>query len=313
MLNYEGRVGPRPHDPRVPRRSCLRAPQEVSRTALCNRTAFALGDPPNPQCAVSSPMTVMAGSGQVGRYRHRSDEPVPVAQRSWYRKHWPNRTRAGPFACIRAASRPSTAGPPTCTKYSGRPQHQTKTCTSCGAPARTNGAAARRSSSTPSLRSAVSRSPWTAPPPSTSCGSSPPATSSGGLCAPGDGTTPSSRAAQRHAVRTAPAASRTAVRVVARRLRDWPTGQMLPVAALGGRLLRERDAEWPRRRVSGAPAISVAFSSGLIQAGGRGPSRSRRSHPTGRERCRRAAARRCRSGSHTGRWWRSSACRSAAG
>jgi hypothetical protein len=57
------------HDPRVPRRSCLRAPQEVSRTGLCNRTAFALGDPPNPQCAVFSPMTVMAGSGQVGRYR----------------------------------------------------------------------------------------------------------------------------------------------------------------------------------------------------------------------------------------------------
>ena len=102
--------------------------------------------------------------------------------------------------------------------------------------------------------------------------------------------------ARRHAVRTASAASRTAVRVVARRLRDWPTGQMLPVAALGCRLLRERDAEWPRRRVPGPPAISVAFSSGLIRAGGRGPSRSRRSHPTGRERCRRAAARRCRSG-----------------
>ena len=101
------------------------------------------------RAAVSKP-TVFAAAGskqailkQLRDIALAGDEPVPVAQRSRCREALAEPDRAGPFAWMRAASRPSTAGPPTCTKYSGRQQNQVKTCTSCGAPARTNGAAAR--------------------------------------------------------------------------------------------------------------------------------------------------------------------------
>ena len=48
------------------------------------------------------------------------DEAVPVAQRPWYQEALAKPNRAAPFACTPAMPRPYTAGPPTCTKYSGR-------------------------------------------------------------------------------------------------------------------------------------------------------------------------------------------------
>ena len=201
------------------------------------------------------------------------DEPVPVAQRPWYQEALAEPDPRRAFACTRATPRPSTAGPPTCTKYSGQPRHRIRTCTTCGAPARTNGAAARRSSSTPSSEEPSQGGPG---PRRRHRHRVDPHRQRHLLAArphPAMGRCPVRELARRHAVRTAPAASRPAVRVVTRRLAPridparFATGpgcpRVLPAWRSGKGTISHGAADAGRKALSGGVGWAQQLRLGL--------------------------------------------------